>query len=488
MNEHDRTGQRSREINRKSTTRTPFLGTAERLEIRDLLAVLGPWTTLDAMPPRRDDRTAYIQPSAALPLTIDQGMLTELLRNAPMEFTAAAAAPLEFHLPMPDGSFDRFAVLEAPIMEPGLAAKFPDMKTYRGQGIDDPAATIRFDVTPLGFHAQVLSPEGAVYVDPYYHLDTSLYISYHKRDLTRTQAWQEFEDHEDHGDEVQKTTTAIAAPVDFVGPRSSNESIGSDARFVGAGGEGPVLLKSGTQLRTYRTAVAATGEYTAFFGGTVAQGQAAIVVAMNRINQVYENELSIRMTLVANNNLLVYTNAATDPYTNSNGTAMLSQNQTNVDAVIGNANYDIGHVFSTGGGGIAALSSVGVNSQKAYGVTGQFSPVGDPFYIDYVAHEMGHQYGGTHTFNTPNAGSNRTASTAYEPGSGSTIQAYAGITGADDLQSNSDPYFHFISLEQIINHVDVVIPSVGTRTATGNVVPTISAGLSSYVIPTGTPF
>jgi hypothetical protein len=481
----------------------------EGLERRDVPALLSPFAAIDGLPAAPAGRVSYFEGVAGRPLALDAAGLRGSLAGAPLEFTAAADNPLEFALPAPDGTLDRFAVVESPIMEPGLAERFPDIKTYRGQGIDDPAATMRFSVTPLGFHAQVRSPEGSWYIDPYFHLETGVYISYSRDDLGPAPAW------ECHGAlDPLAPAPMFAAPVDLVAARDGGDAedtathqacgcgaclaaatvAGSSgvavaaAREPGGGPIGAELNRSGTQLRTYRTVVAATGEYTAFHGGTVAAGQAAIVVAMNRLNQIYESELSIRMVLVANNSSVVYTNAATDPYTNNDGVAMLSQNQTTLDSIIGNANYDIGHVFSTGGGGVAYRGSVGVNNIKAGGVTGLPSPIGDAFYVDYVAHEMGHQYGGNHTFNTPVAGSARNAATAYEPGSGSTIQAYAGITPPDDLQPNSDPYFAFISLEEIINHVGNVIPTVGTRTATGNLVPTVDAGPSTFVIPAQTPF
>ena len=253
--------------------------------------------------------------------------------------------------------------------------------------------------------------------------------------------------------------------------------------------DGPLARPSGTQLRTYRLAVAATGEYTAYFGGTVAAGQAAIVTAVNRVTGIYERDLSIRLQLVANNNSLVYTNAATDPYTNDDPYSLLDENQANIDSVIGNANYDIGHVFSTGDGGLSYLGVVGVRGLKAMGETGSTSPTGDAFYVDYVAHEMGHQFNANHTFNGVNgaAAGNVNAGTAYEPGSGSTIMSYAGICGADDLQAHSDDYFHSASLDEIIAYVDGSIPGVGTRTSTGNSIPTVSAGLD-YTIPARTPF
>lgn len=395
---------------------------------------------------------------------LDAADVTASLAQAPLEFTAAAARPIEISIPAPDGSVARFAVVETSVMDPALAAQFPDIKTYRGVGIDDPNASIRISNTSLGFEAQVLSPKGAFYIDPYWHNSTTTYASYYGTDASL---------------DAKRSMNCLGA-------LTAGVTASSVASAAAAAPVGTAARPSGTVLRTYRTAVATTGEYTAFFGGTVAAGQAAVVAAINRVTGVYESEMSIRLTLVANNSSLIFTNASTDPYTNASVGTMLGQNQTTLTNVIGSANYDIGHVFGTGDGGVASLGSVGQTSRKAQGVTGGPSPVGDNFWIDYVAHEMGHQFGANHTFNT-SQDPNRITSTAYEPGSGSTIMAYAGIEGNEDIQPHSDPYFAFISQEEIVQYVDNSIPSIGVRTNTGNLLPVVEAG-ANYTIPDQTPF
>ena len=405
-----------------------------------------------------------IVPQRYRAVALDADALGQVLAAAPHENgTDLTKAPgtdeTILSLPLPDGGFGRFSLVETQLMAPGLAAKFPQIKTYRGQGIDDPNATARFDRTPAGFHAMILSPAGSIYIDPYSRDHDDHYISYWARDATRS-------------DQTFTCGVNEQSPSDLVARYRASKEL------------------SGETLRTYRTVVAATGEYTDFHGGTVVLGQAAIVTAMNRVDGIYQQEVAIRMVLVANNDLVVYTDGATDPYTNDNGSAMLGQNQSNLDAVIGSANYDIGHVFSTGGGGVASLR-VPCTASKARGVTGLGSPIGDPFWVDFVAHEMGHQWGGNHTFNGDEgscAGGNRNASTAYEPGSGSTIQAYAGICGTQNLQSNSDPYFHGISLDEIIAFSTTGAGNgCAVQTATGNDPPTVDAG-ASYTIPLETPF
>ncbi len=402
-------------------------------------------------------------------LEVDVKGLETLLDRAPAERSAAAAvSPLVIALPYPDGSDRRFRVEESPILEPALAAKFPEIRTFIAQGIDDATATARLSLTSLGFHAMVLSTAGTVYIDPYRKWDARYALSYFKADAVR----------------------AAGAPFhcDVKTGSPDEESILPS----GKAGSLPAAA-SGTQLRTYRLALAADGEYTTAVcapnPAAVSCGMNAMVVSMNRVDGVYEREVAIRMVLIANDNLLVYTDGTTDPYTNNSGSTMLGQNKTNINNVIGSANYDIGHVFSTGGGGIAQLA-VPCTANKAEGVTGSSSPTGDGFDIDYVAHEMGHQFGANHTFNgtTSNCGGgNRAASAAYEPGSGSTIMAYAGICGADDLQPHSDDTFHTKSFDEIVAFSTGTGNSCAVVTATGNTPPVANAG-AAFTIPKQTPF
>lgn len=419
------------------------------------------WTFHSEVPaPAKSDVKEWIRPDIASIFTLDADELHKLLADAPREGTPKALNPVIISLPTPAGDFMRFEAIESPIWEPGFELRMPGTMTYYGQCIDEPAAHVRFDWTPAGFHASVRgSADGNWYVDPYWQGETTTYSSYYTRDNSRTSSNPDF-----HCQVEELDVPTFDA--------SLSEKV-----------------LNGTVLKTYRLAVAATVEYVAFHGGTQVLGQAAIVTAMNRVNQVYEDEVALRMLLVANNIDVVYTTAP-DPYSNGNGSTMLGQNQTNLDAVIGDANYDIGHVFSTGGGGVASLRSPCTGS-KARGVTGQDFPTGDNFWIDFVAHEMGHQWGGNHSFNGVSgscSGGNRNGSTAYEIGSGTTIQAYAGICDGDDVKSHSDAYFHSVSLDEIVafinsgngNNCDVEIP-------TGNTPPSVDAG-PSFSVPISTPF
>ncbi len=409
-----------------------------------------------------------IVPEKYRAVRLDEQTVREFLADAPLEFSEAAKTrEAIFSLPLPDGTFSRFRIVESPIMHPELAAKFPEIKTYSGQGIDDASATLRFDLTPHGFHAIVLRSEGSVYIDPYAKGDTENYISYLKSDF-RNDAKRMVCD-------FRNDSAATS--------RAEKDSFAPDAPNVSIGGT----------LRKYRLALAANYEYSLYHSGMTAPAianktltMAAMVTTMNRVNAIYLRDFSVRMEFVANNDQIIF-NTAASPYVNDDGTSMLATNIVTINTIIGAGNYDIGHVVSTGGGGVAFLGVV-CGLQKAGGVTGSPAPVGDPFDIDYVAHEMGHQFGGNHTFNgsTGSCSGNESSDTAMEPGSGTTIQAYAGICGGQDLQRNSDDHFHVRSLEEMTTHITTEA-TCSIDTPDGNAVPTITAGLD-YTIPRDTPF
>lgn len=400
-----------------------------------------------------------IVPNKAFVFETDFTQLRFFLDQAPGELVSNSGMLMK--LPMPDGSNQDFIIWQYDMMEAPLAASLPGIRTFLGKGKSDPWAIIRIDYTYLGFHAYISSPSGVVSIDPFAQGNTQYYQSYYKDDLPNI--------HIEHftcdlKDDILETTD------------NNTEK---------------TLQPLGTTLRKYRMALACTGEYATYHGGTVASVASAMTTAMNRVNGVYEKDLSARMILVADNNNLIYLNASSDPYSNNDGSAMLGQNQTTCNSVIGSSNYDIGHVFSTGGGGVAYLASLCSNSNKAKGVTGLPAPTGDPFYIDYVCHEVGHQFNGGHTFNSSSGscgGGNRSASDAFEPGSGSTIMAYAGICAPDDIQNNSNDYFHARSYQTIYSHIVTGVPGCPTTNSTGNTPPTVNAGNGGRYVPVSTPF
>lgn len=367
-------------------------------------------------------------------------------------------------LPMPDGSKAKFRIWKSSVMAPKLAKQFPQLVTFTGQGVDDQYATLKLDFTELGFHAQIKSVvSGDIYIDPYAKQDINNYIIYKKSDL------------------IDKN------------PRIC-ETKDEEAPLEKKNAQKTVTPSVGTQIRIFRFAVACTGEYAVAATGsstpTLAQTLSAIVTSVNRVNGVYEQEVASRLILVDNETNVIFTNGATDPFNgNDNAGTLINESQTQIDLLIGNANYDIGHTFSTGGGGLAGLGVICNNSNKGRGITGSPNPVGDPYDIDYVAHEVGHQFGGPHTFNATTGscgGGNRSAANAVEPGSGITIMAYAGICGAaNNLAANSIPIFHTRSFQSITTKVQSTTCQVTAPVA--NTAPVVNAG-NNYTIPKGTPF
>jgi trimeric autotransporter adhesin len=461
-----------------------------------------------------------INASRVRAVTLDKLSLAGLLQAAPAERSAAARqSPLVMVLPDPAGGYQRFAVVDSPVMEAGLAARHPEIKTYAGRGIDDPSATLRMSVTPLGVQASVRSTSGAWYVEPYYQLDQSLYASYYRADVQRRvssfseglmrQAQVALSRGRYHaGNEVKVEGLGfIPNSTVTITVRQAGQAIARQTVYATASEDGtlnatfkadpyralgsyevtlsdgrsntssvyevvadssPLMASVGSQLRTYRLALVSDPAYANFFGA--ANVTAAKVALMNRVNQVYEDDLSVRMVLVANNDVLNLNTAA--QFSGANGpcggtacypsasvscsSATLTRTRTVIGLLVGASNFDIGHIgVGAGGGGIASLGVVGL-AAKAQGCTGLPNPDGDVFAIDYVAHEMGHQFAGNHTFNGVTgscSGGNRSANNSVEPGSGTSVMAYAGICGTDNTQNNSDPYFSMRSFDEITTHI-----------------------------------
>jgi hypothetical protein len=373
-------------------------------------------------------------------------------------------------LPNSEGRLKRFSIKETSYLAADLAAKFPMIKTYSAQGIDDPTAVAKISIGTDGLHAIILSAdEGTTYIDPFTK-NRKEYIIYKRKNLKSNE--------HDFKCKIENSTKKIISTPSL--NRNANDG----------------------KLRTYKIAIACTGEYSQFHlnrqniapSATDAEKKAAILSAMNttmaRVNTVYERDLSVRMVIVNDNEKLIFLDATTDNLTNDNPDSLIIESQQKCDAIIGDVNYDIGHTLGTGGNGgsgLASLGSVCITGAKASGITGSSQPISDPFDIDFVAHELGHQFGATHTFNgtAGNCGGNIGA-TSVEPGSGTTIMAYAGICSPQNVQNNSDDYFHAISIAQMWNHVQSVA-SCGTTTDTGNTAPTANAGID-FSIPKSTPF
>jgi hypothetical protein len=391
--------------------------------------------------------------------TLDKALMDTQLAKSPMEFSVQVmASPLVMMLPLPQGGYTQVRVEESPLLSPALQSQYPGIKTYRVTGIDDPSATGRFDVTPAGFHGQLISSQGTLYVDP---AGDDTYQSYWKHDVVSSEPFQ------------CETTS-----------EQQSSALG-DLTFPSLS---MVNNPSGNQLRTYRMAISTPGEYTNFFGGT-AGAAAQITTTLNRVTGIFERGMSISFNLVATN---IYDDPDTDPFPdNPSASTLANKNQEVLDDIVGSDNYDIGHIFNQGGGGGVSLGLgiVCTDGSKAKGATSLPNPSGDVFDVDYVSHEIGHQLGGSHTWNS-NTGScsagQFAASAAYEPGSGSTIMGYAGICSGQNVQPNSDDYFHSRSFDEITAYRDGG-GACGTVTATGNNAPIADAG-ADYTIPQDTPF
>lgn len=379
---------------------------------------------------------------------LNRTLFTQQLSTAVNRFSGQKG--IEITLPNTAGNLERFEVFEASNFSEELQTQFPFIRSYFGKGIDDKTAQTRISVDPNGIQVMTFRADKKTEFMESYSADGLIYAVYTS---SRTKGKLPFTcSTEDHKLVLDLNRSAQQ-------PQSNT---------------GELLI--------FRLALSCNGEYTQYFGGTVAGALAAMNATMTRVNGVFEKDFSIHMDLIPNNTSVIYTNAANDPYTTMG--SWNGQLQTTLTNVIGEANYDVGHMFgATGGGGNAGcIGCVCVDGQKGSGITSPADgvPAGDTFDIDYVAHELGHQFGANHTFshNVEGSGVN------VEPGSGSTIMGYAGIT-TRDVQQNSDDYFVYASIKQVQDNM--VGKTCPTRITLTNAAPTVNAG-ADYVIPKSTPF
>ena len=403
-------------------------------------------------------------------ISLDLSQFSRQLSAAPMEGSSfARSAPMVVDLPMPDGSMQSFSVVESPIMDPDFASAFPDFKTYRVQQQDDPAISGRISITPFGYNAVILTPSGTIHASP---LDINNPVE-HQIQISRS-----------------FTEGLECAFSDVLHGRESQNII-----------ENPnPTIANGANKRTFRMAIVTTGEFASANGGTAPSAAAAVTAAVNGIQAIYERELNVNFTLLQP---FVYTDANTDPFIAGNERTTMAANAVALNFNVND--YDVGHVFhdvdegagNLGGGGVANLGAVCSNTpqgngvRKAGGWSGSFTATGG--FISLAAHEFGHMFNMTHTFNGTGESctNNISTATAVEIGSGNTIMSYNGTCAASQNVPGSgveDHYFHAISLDQAINFING--QTCGTTVASNNTPPNVNANPcgGNHTIPVGTPF
>lgn len=380
------------------------------------------------------------------------------LAYAPESGTFAGKSNTILELPDAEGNLKNYRVEEASVMAPELQAKYPEIRSYAGYG--DSGEYLRFTVTPYnGVNGIILYPNRS---------ESVVIQNIPGSTADRTAIFKRSD---------RKTRKSFEC--------STEEGLSIDMNKVVS--ENEIQSADDATLRTFDLAMSVTGEYSAYHGGTLGSVNAAIATTVTRQNSIYEMEFAIRLVLIATNDNVIFLDANTDPYgptdANYNSELQTALDQTPPTGV-GSANYDVGHLMSAIGnnGNAGCIGCICVGGSKGSGFTTSTVPVGDPFDIDFVAHELGHQFGANHTHTH---GANEGTNVQVEPGSGSTIMGYAGITGATDVQSNSDPYFHAVNITQVTVHAKS--RSCDVEAATGNTNPVANAG-ANLTLPVGTPF
>ncbi len=364
-------------------------------------------------------------------------------------FGTSKSANKVVYLPDGEGNIIPFTLKETPVMHPDLAKKYPNIKSYSGTSSDG-KYKVKLSSSQKGLESMIINLKNheQTFMEPISN-KTDAYVLYAKG-------------------------AGLTSKDDFI--CETVETLLTTSKTI-------TPLVDDQVLRKYRIAVSATGEYTQGKGGTVEDALAGINATITRINEVFETDLAVTLELIANNDLLIFTNPNTDPY----GSSLNSEVQATITSIIGEANYDVGHLFhkvndpELNNGNAGFIGAVCVDNRKGSGFSASSTPEGDVFDLDYVAHELGHQFGANHTWSFESEGTGVQA----EPGSGTTIMGYAGITQANDVAPNGDDYYHYYSIQQISDYLQTT--SCAQVTPLTNSPPVLSP-VGDYTIPKGTAF
>ncbi len=401
-------------------------------------------------------------PTAVRLFNLNLAPFRQAVMNAVGNKTSRAAAIIS--LPNAEGNIEEFEIFEASNFDAVLQARFPDIRAFSGKGITDLSATLKLSISPQGIQTMVFrTDKDNEFIEPYSQ-DHTVYAVFQSQRAKGALPWN-------------------CSTVD------TRLGTGLNTQVANAN----ITARSTGDLKVMRLAQSVTAEYSNYFGATSASQVSLVLAAINntlaRCNGVYEKDLAVHLNLVAASTNVIYYNASTDPYDNAStgaGGTWNAQLQSTLTSVIGEANYDIGHLFgaSGGGGNAGCIGCICVNGSKGSGFTSPADgvPQGDNFDIDYVVHEVGHQMGANHTFSYNNEGTG----VNKEIGSGITIMGYAGIT-PQDVAPHSIDIYHQASIAQIQANLATKTCPVTTSISANNATPVVAA-VSNYTIPKSTPF
>lgn len=337
-------------------------------------------------------------------------------------------AVLQVTLTAPDGRAMLFMLQESGAMPPTLAARYPAIHSYMGR--DDGGRRVRLDMFGSQMYAMVFDPDGDWFIQPVAGGKPHAYQAFWLRD------W--------------KPGNAVGV-ADFDGRSSLPPGA------VAVTGVASATQHNGRSRHNYRIAISATSSFTALHGGTVAGGLAGIVRNLNRVNEIYGTELGVHFTLQAENDRLVFSDPATDPFA-ANDTTPNIRNIEIQAQLIGADNLDLGLVMTNTYGGIAGpAAACQIGRARNATQAGLPNAAFDPYLPRILAHEIGHQFGAKDNYS---ACERDDEVSGYEVGHGTTIMSYAGnrrcLANAPEFgpgRPYAEHYFHAENLEQMQKYI-----------------------------------